>query len=177
MNLNLDTIRSVTTGAVRIAEKKDGIHFYRFTQAQEEYYRDVSNQYPKTFATAGVMLSFRTDSPSLDLKINALDVFKKSCREFFINLRNTYPDTPIFAICPIWRKICVNEYDCGPFRELPEIYQEVAKTVDNMTVIDAFEFVPHMTDYFADLTLHPNGAGFDRYFECLKPYFEDYRTS
>ena len=45
-----------------------------------------------------------------------------------------------------------------------------------MTVIDAFEFVPGLTDYYADLTLHPNGAGFDRYFEGLKPFFEKYRV-
>lgn len=337
MKLNFDTIRSITAGAVRITEKEDGIHFYRFTQAQEEFYENFPDHYPKTFATAGVKLSFRTDSPSLDLKINinhassryyfALDVFvngkflydirnfeelelmrkytlqefpagkhekqfslgegekevtvylpwnmetvireisladgasitplrkekkllcfgdsitmghdalhtprrytaqlanylgyeeinkgiggeqfcpklatlkdeftpdlitvaygtndwrhsdletfKKACRDFFNNLRNTYPDTPIFAICPIWRKIWANEYDCGPFRDLPEIYRNVAKDIDNMTVIDAFEFVPPMTDYFADLTLHPNGAGFDRYFEGLKPYFENYRV-
>lgn len=337
MKLNFDTICSVTAGAVRIAEKEDGFHFYRFTQAQEDFYKDFPEHFPKTFATAGVTLSFRTDSPSLDLKINVkhassrfffaldvfvngkflddirnyeelelmrkytlqefpageyekqfdlgagekvvtiympwnvetvireisladgasilplrkekkllcfgdsitmghdslhaprrytaqlanylgyeefnkgiggehfpptlatladdlkpniitvaygtndwrrhtLDVFKKTCREFFVNLRNTYPDTPIFAISPLWRKIWANEYDCGPFRKLPEIYRDVAKDIPNMTVIDAFDFIPPQTDYFADLTLHPNGAGFDRYFEGLKPYFESYRA-
>lgn len=337
MKLNFDTICAVTAGAVRITEKEDGFHFYRFTQAQEDFYENFPEHYPKTFATSGVKLSFRTDSPSLGLKTNikraasrfyfaldvfvngkflddirnyeelelmrkytlqefplgeyekqfdlgtgekdvtvylpwnmetvlqeisladgasiaplrsgkkllcfgdsitmghdalhpprrytaqlanylgyeefnkgiggerfcpklaelkedftpdiitvaygtndwrhhTLDVFKKTCREFFVNLRSTYPNTPIFAISPIWRKIWMNEYDCGPFRQLPEIYREAARIVDNMTVIDAFEFVPPMTDYFADLTLHPNGAGFDRYFEGLKPYFEKYRA-
>ena len=336
MKLNLDTICGITHGAVRIEEREDGFHFYRFTQEQEDFYKNFPNHYPKTFATAGVKLSFRTDSPSLHLKIttkpassrsffaldvfvdgkflddirnyeelelmrkytlqdytlgeyekqfdlgagekdvtvylpwnvetvlheisladgasiaplhsgkkllcfgdsitmghdalhaprrytaqlanflgyeefnkgiggerfcpklaemkddfipdiitvaygtndwrhHTLDVFKKTCQEFFVNLRNTYPDTPIYAISPIWRKIWMNEYDCGPFRKLPDIYREAAKNIDNMTVIDAFEFVPPQTDYFADLTLHPNGAGFDRYFEGLRPHFESYQ--
>ena len=337
MNLTLDTIRAVTSGTARIEEKEDGFHFYRFTQAQEDFYQDFPNHYPKTFATAGVKLSFRTDSPTLGLKIitthassrhffaldiyvngkflddirnyeelelmrkytlqefelgeyekdfdlgegekdvtiympwnintiiktisladgatvtpvrskkkllcfgdsitmghdalhtprrytaqlanyreyeehnkaiggeyfpptlatlkddftpdvitvaygtndwrhTDLDTFLKSSRDFFTNLRNTYPDTPIYAIAPLWRKICMNEYDCGPFRDLPGIFRNIAKDVPNMTVIDAFEFIPPMTDYFADLTLHPNGAGFDRYFEGLKPYFEKHKA-
>lgn len=337
MKLNFDFVRAVTCGAVRITEESDGFHFYRFTREQEEFYKDFPNHYPKVFATSGVKLSFRTNSPSLGLKIttehassreffsldvyvngkylddirnyeelelmrkytlqeftlglyekefdlgegdkdvivylpwniktvineisladgatvtplrqekklmcfgdsitmghdalhaprrytaqlanylgyeeynkaiggekfppklatladdftpdlitvaygtndwrhHTLDVFKQTCRDFFINLRNTYPDTPIYAISPIWRRIWAKEYDCGPFRQLPEIYRDVAKDVPNMTVIDAFEFVPGQTDYYADLTLHPNGAGFDRYFEGLKPYFENYRA-
>lgn len=336
MKLDLEMIRSVTAGAVRIAEKEDGFHFYRFTQAQEEFYKSYANHYPKTFATTGVKLSFRTNSSALSLRIStqhassrkfyALDVyvngrflddirnfdelelmrkytlqefpqgeqekefllgegekevtihlpwnietvlcsltlddgasviplrsqkkllcfgdsitmghdslhaprrytaqlaaylgceeinkgiggerfppqlaalrddftpdiitvaygtndwrhsemetFKRNCREFYINLRNTYPDTPIYAIAPVWRKIWMNEYDCGPFRQIPELFRAVAQEVPNMTVIDAFEFIPPMTDYFADFTLHPNGAGFDRYFEGLKPYFKRFR--
>lgn len=337
MRLTLDTVRSVAGGAVRITENEDGFHFYRFTQAQEDYYKDFPAHYPKTFATAGVTLSFRTNSSSLGLKIStkhatsrkyfALDVsvngqfldsirnfeevelmrkytlqefslgeyeklydlgdgqkdvtvylpwnietviqeislsdgasitplrrkkkllcfgdsitmghdalhaprrytaqladylgyeeinkgiggeyfrpnlaklkddftpdiitvaygtndwrhrekaeFESACRDFFTALHNIYPNTPIFAISPIWRKICLNEYECGPFRQLPEIFRDVANSVENMTVIDAFEFVPPMTDYYADLTLHPNGAGFDRYFAGLEPYFEKYRA-
>ena len=70
----------------------------------------------------------------------------------------------------------MNTYDCGPFREIPNLFREVAADIPNMTVIDAFPFVPPYSDYYADLTLHPNGAGFDRYFEGLKPYFEEYRA-
>lgn len=337
MKLNLDTIQAITAGAARIVENGDGFHFYRFTREQEEFYKNFPNHHPKTFATTGIKLSFRTNSTILGLKIDvshassrqffALDVyvdgnflddirnfeelelmrkytlqefpsgayekqfslgegeknvtiylpwntktvineisladgasitplrsakkllcfgdsitmghdalhtprrytaqladylgyeehnkgiggeyfppvlasfkenfvpdlitvaygtndwrhtdletFKKNSRAFFMNLRQNYPDTPIFAISPIWRKIWMNEYDCGPFRQLPELYCDIAKDVENMTVIDAFPFVPGLTDYYADLTLHPNGAGFDRYFEGLKPHFEKYRT-
>lgn len=336
MKLDFDTLCALTSGAARITQEADGIHFYRFTQAQEEFYKNYPNHYPKTFATAGVKLSFRTDSPKLSLKITtshansrqyyALDVFvngsflddirnyeelelmrkytlqeftcgvcekefalgegekdvaiylpwnvktvineislaegasitplcqekkllcfgdsitmghdalhaprrytaqladylgyaefnkgiggehfppvlaslqenfipdlitvaygtndwrhsdletfQKNCREFYTNLRQSYPNTPIYAISPIWRKIWANEYDCGPFRQIPEIFRAVAQDIPDMTVIDAFEFVPGLTDYYADLTLHPNGAGFDRYFEGLRPYFENFR--
>ena len=337
MKLNFDTIRAITSGAARIAEKADGIHFYRFTQEQEAFYAQFPGHYPVTFSTAGVRFRFRTNSPTLDLKllINhvgaryyfALDVyvngvfigdirnfeelelmrkytlqeqpvgefqkcfdlgegekevtvylpwnvetvlqeialadgatitptppekkllcfgdsitmghdalhtprrytaqladylgyaeynkgiggerfppglallpedftpdlitvgygtndwrrrtmaeFQTACREFYHNLSNTYPNTPIYAIAPIWRSICTNTYECGPFRDIPNFFREVAKDIPNMTVIDAFPFVPPYTDYYADLTLHPNGAGFDRYFEGLKPYFEKYKA-
>ena len=336
MKLNFDTIKAITSGADRITEEADGFHFYRFTQEQEAYYKTVRNHYPKTFATAGIKLSFRTSSTTLGLKIltthvsrqffaldvyvdgkflddirnfeelelmrkytlqefpagvyekqfslgegekhvtvyfpwNAktvlqeisledgasifpvrsakkllcfgdsitmghdalhtprrytaqladylgfeehnkgiggehfppvlaslkenfvpdlitvaygtndwrhtdLETFKETSRAFFKNLRQNYPDTPIFVISPIWRKIWMNEYECGPFRKLPELYLAATKDLTNVTVIDAFPFVPGLTDYYADLTLHPNGAGFDRYFEGLKPYFESFRV-
>ncbi|MBO5868046.1 MAG: SGNH/GDSL hydrolase family protein [Oscillospiraceae bacterium] len=336
MVLDFQTICAITSGAVRIAEQADGVHFYRFTPEQEAFYVTSSEHNKKVLATAGVRLSFRTDSPTMDLKIYvqhvsrqffALDVyvnntflddirnfeeldlmrkytlqefpvgnyekqfclgegekevtiylpwnaetviqeisladgasitplkrdkkllcfgdsitmghdalhaprrytaqladyigyaehnkgiggeqfppalallrddftpdiitvaygtndwrrrtmeeFRSCCRDFYHNLRNTYPDTPIYAISPIWRSICMRTYDCGPFREIPNIFQEVANDIPNMTVIDAFPFIPPYSDYYADLTLHPNGAGFDRYFEGLKPYFEEYRV-
>ena len=337
MKLNFDTICAMTSGAARIIEQADGIHFYRFTQEQEAFYAQFPGHYPVTFSTAGVRFRFRTNSPTIDLKMQfnhvgaryyfALDVyvngefigdirnfeelelmrkytlqeqpmgehqkrfelgegekeviiyfpwnvetilreialadgatitptpakkkllcfgdsitmghdalhtprrytaqladyigyaeynkgiggerfppdlallpedftpdlitvgygtndwrrrtleeFQNACRDFYHNLAKTYPHTPIYAIAPIWRNICKNTYDCGPFREIPNFFRQVAEEVPNMTVIDAFPFVPPYTDYYADLTLHPNGAGFDRYFEGLKPYFENYRV-
>lgn len=164
----------------------DALHTPRRYTAQlanylgfEEYNKGIGGEtFPPTLATLPedftpdlITVAYGTN----DWRHVTLDVFKKTCREFFTNLRSTYPDTPIYAITPIWRKIWANEYECGPFRQLPDIYREVAKDVPNMTVIDAFPFVPGLTDYYADLTLHPNGAGFDRYIEGLKPYFEKHR--
>jgi len=55
MKLSLEQIRSVTRGAVRVEETEGAVHFYRFTKAQEEMYRQRDAMlHMKTFATAGV---------------------------------------------------------------------------------------------------------------------------
>ncbi len=52
MKLNLSQIKDITLGAVRIEEIDNRIHFYRFTKAQEELYKNRNaNFYRKTFAT------------------------------------------------------------------------------------------------------------------------------
>lgn len=81
MNLTLSQIKSITSGAVRIEEQADGIHFYRFTKAQEDLYKKRNPDfYMKTFSTSGVKLCFKTDSKSLYIKTF---VTKGSSRSYF----------------------------------------------------------------------------------------------
>ena len=118
MKLNLDIVRSVTTGAARLTEETDGFHFYRFTQAQEEYYKDIPKHYPKTFATAGVRLSFRTNSPTLGLKITtclassrkffALDVYVDG--KFLDDIRN-------YEELELMRKYTLQEFPLGLYEK------------------------------------------------------------
>jgi len=81
MKLNLDQIRSVTSGAVHITEERDGIHFFRFTKAQMDlqhpYVPDLDRRYR---TTAGIRLSFRTDSRTLFL---CADMTVCSEREYY----------------------------------------------------------------------------------------------
>ena len=73
MKLAFDQIKKITLGAVRIEQHSEGIHFYRFTKEQEEYY--AATEYatpPKHLATAGIRLLFRTDSRSLKLKVEVI---------------------------------------------------------------------------------------------------------
>ena len=60
MKLNLSQIREITTGAVRIEQIDNDIHFYRFTESQEELYKKRNSDfYKKTFAASGIqMLKF-----------------------------------------------------------------------------------------------------------------------
>ena len=68
MKLNFDQICSVCLGAVRAKEMEDGVRLYRFTEEQEEIYRQRKTAfYNNTFATAGMKLYFETDSCSLFL--------------------------------------------------------------------------------------------------------------
>ena len=81
MKLNIEQIRKITRGAVRIEDEVDGVHFYRFTKAQEELYKNVSNDFfRKTHATAGVRIEFLTDSKTLEIKTN---VSSGSSRTYF----------------------------------------------------------------------------------------------
>lgn len=81
MNLNLSQIIDITTGAVRIEEIDNGIHFYRFTQQQEELYKNRSYDfYKKTFATSGVQMRFQTNSQTLFLRT---EITSGSGRSYF----------------------------------------------------------------------------------------------
>lgn len=71
MKLNFEQITSVCLGTVRAAETDRGVRLYRFTEEQEELYRQRSEDfYKKSFATAGMKLLFETDSETLFLKVN-----------------------------------------------------------------------------------------------------------
>ena len=81
MRLNIDQIRKITRGAVRIEEEQDGVHFHRFTKAQEELYAIVSDDFSKkSRATAGVRMEFLTNSQTLEIKTN---IFPGSSRTYF----------------------------------------------------------------------------------------------
>lgn len=69
LDLNISQIRDMTTGAVRIEEIDNDLHFYRFTKQQEELYKNRGDHlYKRTFATSGVKMYFRTNSQTLFLR-------------------------------------------------------------------------------------------------------------
>ncbi len=81
MQLNVSQIQKITTGAVRVEQQEDGIHFYRFTKQQEELYQNRNADfYRKLFATSGVQLCFRTNSDALFLRA---EVTPGSSRTYF----------------------------------------------------------------------------------------------
>ena len=84
MKLNIDQIRAVCQGAVRVEETSEGIRLYRFTEEQEEIYRQRSSVlYRKTFSTAGMKLCFETDSTSLFLRVNVSPTAVHKFRSYF----------------------------------------------------------------------------------------------
>ncbi|MBQ7292400.1 MAG: SGNH/GDSL hydrolase family protein [Clostridia bacterium] len=69
MKLNIEQLRAVTCGAVRVEETDFGLGFFRFTRAQEEMYKARKEEfYIRCFATSGITLNFKTDSKKLFLK-------------------------------------------------------------------------------------------------------------
>ncbi|MBQ7096308.1 MAG: SGNH/GDSL hydrolase family protein [Clostridia bacterium] len=66
--LNYEEIRSAAFGAVCVRQESDGIHFYRFHQNQMEHYeQNREDFFRKSKATAGVRLSFMSDTTSLKI--------------------------------------------------------------------------------------------------------------
>ena len=66
---------------MRTIETEEGIHMYRFTEEQEELYRQTNTDfYNKSLATAGMKLYFETDSTSLFMRVN---ITSGSSREYF----------------------------------------------------------------------------------------------
>ena len=69
MRLTYEQIKEITCGAVSVEETEGGICFHRFTRQQRDMYQEKKTDfYNKSFATAGIKLSFRTDSSKLYLR-------------------------------------------------------------------------------------------------------------
>ena len=100
--------------------------------------------------------------------------FKNNCYGFYSALSRNYPDTKIFAITPIWRKDFKDYRPFGEFMEATECIKNIAEEFENITCITGFPFVPQSEEFFADLRLHPNDAGFDHYFRNLYAQVKNY---
>lgn len=94
--------------------------------------------------------------------------FYERCSAFYSALVKNYPDTPIFAVTPIWRKDYEEKKPFGDFSKVEKDIREIVEKYENITCIRGFDFVPQEERYFGDLRLHPNDEGFARYFESLK---------
>jgi hypothetical protein len=81
MKLTFGQIKQITKGAVRFSEDEKGVHLYRFTEKQEQLFKERNlDFYKKTFATAGVKFVFRTDSETLHI---GAEMTAASSRKYF----------------------------------------------------------------------------------------------
>ena len=68
MKLTLEQIKAAARGVAYVTEEDGCVRLHRFTAQQEELYRQVKDEhYDRTFATAGVILEFDTNSENLNL--------------------------------------------------------------------------------------------------------------
>lgn len=94
--------------------------------------------------------------------------FERECKGFYTNLRKNYPCAKIFAFTPIWRADIDEEKAIHePLSYISEYIKGVAKALENITVIDCADFVPHRLEYYQTDGLHPIDAGFSCYVESL----------
>lgn len=79
MNFNLDLLRLVTQGAARVTQEENGFNFYRFTEIEEELYKQRNEgSHIRCFATSGVLLCFKTNSKNLFISGEILQVGSRS---------------------------------------------------------------------------------------------------
>lgn len=82
--------------------------------------------------------------------------YEKNIEEFYAELHDTYGDTPVLSVTPIWRgdeNLDKERF----FNVITKIYEVCAK-YPNITVLDGFTLVPHINECFID-SLHPNAYG------------------
>jgi lysophospholipase L1-like esterase len=80
--------------------------------------------------------------------------------EFFRRLTTLYPQTPVFALLPIWRKDNGRVTDAGTFEEAAEIIRKICASHPSVRIIEGTPLVPHLASCFYDGYLHPNDFGF-----------------
>ena len=73
MKLEFEQIRSICLGSVRAAKTEEGVRLYRFTEEQEEIYRQEGKVcFDQIYSAAGMKIHFETDSSFLFLKVNVM---------------------------------------------------------------------------------------------------------
>lgn len=103
-----------------------------------------------------------------DFSKSTREVMERDSAEFYRRLREAFPNAKIFAMMPIWRKDTKDKVRVlGTFEDAKAIVRAAAEAQPNTVVIDCDGFVPHHSDFFSDLRLHPNDIGFKFYGEAL----------
>ena len=98
---------------------------------------------------------------------NKKETFFAQMNGFYANLHNLYPNVPVFAILPIWRRDRDRVTDIGTFDELRGYLTEAVKPYANFRLLDGYQYVPHLEEAFSDKYLHPNDFGFEFYAKNL----------
>ena len=85
----------------------------------------------------------------------------KAVEDYFETLRSLYDSQiPILCITPLWRGDHPDEIPT--LVRFCDRLKEIAGSYDHVTVVDGFNLVPHLPEYYLD-NLHPNGLGAEVY--------------
>lgn len=91
-----------------------------------------------------------------------MELLQTTCPAYFDKIKALYPGKPIVCITPIWRADGDTMKALGTIHDARHFITEEAKK-RNLIIVDGWNLVPHQTELYADLRLHPNDAGFDHY--------------
>lgn len=80
--------------------------------------------------------------------------------EYYERLHEIFGDTPVLCITPIWRGD--NMEGVPTLAKFCKATKEICEKYPNITVVEGFKLVPHLSEYFLD-NLHPNCLGCEVY--------------
>ncbi|MBC8059525.1 MAG: SGNH/GDSL hydrolase family protein [Clostridiaceae bacterium] len=95
-------------------------------------------------------------------KHKSMDELSYKCKEYLDKLIETFPNTPVYIITPIWRAIMFNQLDTGTLLDVIEEIKRICNNYENVNIIDGLKLVPNLPKYYNDGT-HPNDEGFLHY--------------
>lgn len=84
----------------------------------------------------------------------------KAIEDYYVELMKIYGETPILCITPIWRGD--NPEGVETLAEFCERLKNICQQYSNITIVEGFKLVPHLSEYFLD-DLHPNSLGMEIY--------------
>lgn len=95
---------------------------------------------------------------------SSLEELREHCGAYLNCVRSAYAEQgiPVFVLLPIWRADRFGDSAVGDFAAVRQLYAAEARK-QGLHMIDTADFVPPMSDFFADQVLHPNAAGFGWY--------------
>ena len=93
-------------------------------------------------------------------------------KEFIEAITAKFNGKKIFGISPIWRGNSGELKPAGYFKDVCRLVKDEI-VAHGVTLIDGETLTPHMTDFFSDLYLHPNGLGFGIYAQSLCKALKD----
>ena len=103
-----------------------------------------------------------------DWSMSSMEKFETNCRGFFEVMHERFPNAHVIAIAPIWRGDSERETAMArPISDVYKLFCEYTKEYDHFTVVDGWNLLPHLPEFFADQILHPNDQGFSLYAENL----------
>lgn len=157
-----DALHPSNTYAYRFSEMINA-EMYNKAIGGEVYAPEVS-QYADKFTPDCITVAYGTNDWNSNTEYA---VFKERSKKFFDNLTKNYPDTPIFAITPIWRKEINEQRKMGGLDNMKKQIFALAENYANVIPICGDDFVPKSEEYFSDKHLHPNDYGFSFYAKSL----------
>ena len=90
--------------------------------------------------------------------------FVRECTAFFKNLRESYPDTKIIALTPLWRVDIDNEQVIGePLSFVTKFIKQTVRETENAVFIDCINLIPHRPKHYQTDGVHPIDSGFENY--------------
>jgi len=124
-------------------------------------------------------IGFRADTVIVALGTNdygrdkSMSQIRSDCTAYLKKISSLYPDSKLFYIAPIWRRIGTTVKTAGTLADVRETVADIANQL-GYTVIDGLKLVPHRLEYYADNGTHPNDLGFAIYALNLIKFLESH---